>query len=70
MDQVKSAKELLVILHGKVYDLSEFAAHHPGGEEMIVEHKGIDATEDYESIGHPSSALKKVQKYLVGTVHK
>ena len=68
--EVSSSKELLVILKGQVYNLTAFADQHPGGIEAIEEHKGIDATEDFESIGHPKGALKKVEKYIVGTVKK
>jgi len=33
-----------VILFGGVYDLTAFAAKHPGGEKVINENIGRDAT--------------------------
>merc|ERR1711907_599696 len=33
-----------LVIKGKVYDVSEFAEEHPGGEELILERLGTDAT--------------------------
>ena len=68
--EVSGSKDTLVILHGQVYDLTAFVQHHPGGEDAILEHKGLDATADFESIGHPKGALKKVEKFVVGSIKK
>ena len=40
---VKKGRKI-VILFGGVYDLTEFADKHPGGEKVINENIGMDAT--------------------------
>lgn len=33
-----------IILHGMVYDITEFLAYHPGGVECLLEYLGKDGT--------------------------
>ncbi|EDL75180.1 cytochrome b-5, isoform CRA_c [Rattus norvegicus] len=44
----KDSKSTWVILHHKVYDLTKFLEEHPGGEEVLREQAGGDATENFE----------------------
>ena len=59
-------KNTLIIIHDKVYDVQEFLNEHPGGEEILLDHRGKDATEDFDDVGHSSTALELMNKYLVG----
>lgn len=45
-----------IIVHGKVYDVTEFLDEHPGGSKIILKYAGKDATEEYEPI-HPPDAI-------------
>ncbi|KAI0059917.1 glyoxylate dehydrogenase [Artomyces pyxidatus] len=45
-----------IIVHGKVYDVTEFLDEHPGGSKIILKYAGKDATEAYEPI-HPPDAI-------------
>ncbi|KIX98608.1 uncharacterized protein Z520_05909 [Fonsecaea multimorphosa CBS 102226] len=47
-----------VIIHGFVYDLSDFLDKHPGGAASILRYAGKDATEEYDSI-HPPNTIDK-----------
>lgn len=47
-----------VIIHGRVYDVTEFKEDHPGGKSIILKWAGKDATETYETI-HPPDTLDK-----------
>lgn len=47
-----------VIVHGRVYDVTEFKEEHPGGKLIILKWAGKDATETYEPI-HPPDTLDK-----------
>ncbi len=47
-----------VIIHGRVYDVTEFLPEHPGGPNVILKYAGRDATEEYEPI-HPPDTLDK-----------
>ncbi|THG97543.1 hypothetical protein EW026_g4476 [Hermanssonia centrifuga] len=55
-----------IIVHGKVYDVTEFLDEHPGGSRIILKYAGADATEAYEPI-HPPDAITTnlpVEKHL------
>ncbi|KZO93869.1 hypothetical protein CALVIDRAFT_539522 [Calocera viscosa TUFC12733] len=45
-----------IIVHGKVYDVTEFLPEHPGGMKIILKYAGKDATEEYDPI-HPPDAI-------------
>jgi len=57
-----------IVIHGKVYDVSNFADMHPGGS-MIYDGAGGDCTAMYESY-HPLAMVKSgpPEKYLIGEV--
>lgn len=38
----------IVVLHGKVHDLTEFLPSHPGGALILQEHSATDATQAFE----------------------
>ncbi|GMH44926.1 hypothetical protein BSKO_12883 [Bryopsis sp. KO-2023] len=54
-------------IDGKVYDVTEFLDDHPGGDDIIVEHAGKDATEPFEEIGHSKAARDMLDQYEIGT---
>lgn len=58
-----------VILYGKVYDVTDFLASHPGGSKIILKLAGKDATAEYDPI-HPPGTLEENLKpeALLGTV--
>lgn len=58
-----------IILHNKVYDISTFLMQHPGGEEVLLEQAGKDATDYFEDIGHSTDAKDLLPQYLVGELH-
>ena len=39
-------------IHGRAYDLREFAEIHPGGHRLIHSYAGMDATRSYRIVGH------------------
>ena len=39
---------------------------HPGGEEILIENAGDDATEAFEDVGHSSDAREMLKDYLIG----
>lgn len=57
---------MLFILHDKVYNVHSFLNEHPGGEEILLDHKGIDASEDFDDVGHSNDAMELMKKYQVG----
>ncbi|CAG8060248.1 unnamed protein product [Penicillium olsonii] len=63
-----SKTDLFVIIHGKVYDITNYVRDHPGGADVLVDVAGGDATAAYEDVGHSEDANEILETYLVGTV--
>uniref|UniRef100_A0A8C2BJK5 Cytochrome b5 type B n=1 Tax=Cyprinus carpio TaxID=7962 RepID=A0A8C2BJK5_CYPCA len=38
---------------------------HPGGEEVLMEQAGADATESFEDVGHSTDAREMLQQYYI-----
>lgn len=53
------------IINGRVYDLKDWIKKHPGGP-VIKKALGKDATEMFETIGHPDYARQILNNYLIG----
>ena len=43
---------------------------HPGGEEILIEHAGQDATEPFEDVGHSSDSSEMMADYLIGELNE
>lgn len=54
-----------VIVDGDVYDVSKFAKMHPGGEMLLLEYAGKDATEDFYGL-HRHDVLDKYKRLKKG----
>ncbi|GAB0090215.1 cytochrome b5 [Sergentomyia squamirostris] len=69
MDEVKAnyhKKSLWVVINKSVYDLTKFQNEHPGGEDILRDMAGKDASEEFEDIGHSSTARNQMTKYKIG----
>jgi cytochrome b involved in lipid metabolism len=58
--------DLWVTYKNNVYNVSEFAKEHPGGEDLLLDKAGQDITQDFEDVGHSPYAEETLQKLLVG----
>ncbi|KAH8971107.1 hypothetical protein BDL97_02G125200 [Sphagnum fallax] len=63
-----TANDCWLIIEGKAYDVTRFLEEHPGGDEVLLSATGKDATDDFEDVGHSSSARSMMQDYYVGDV--
>ncbi|KAG9267150.1 cytochrome b5-like [Astyanax mexicanus] len=63
------SKDTWLIIHDKVYDITRFLEEHPGGEEVLLEQAGADATESFEDVGHSTDAREMLQQYYIGELH-
>lgn len=55
-----------IILYDKVYNVTDFLLEHPGGEDLLMEHAGRDATLAFRGVGHSAAARQSLTEYLVG----
>ncbi|KAI1494840.1 putative cytochrome b5 [Biscogniauxia mediterranea] len=63
-------KDLYLVIHDKVYDSTKFVDEHPGGEEVLLDVGGQDATEAFEDVGHSDEARETLEQLLVGTLKR
>ncbi|KAI1768607.1 cytochrome b5 [Hypoxylon sp. FL1150] len=63
-------KDLFVVIHDKIYDATKFVDEHPGGEEVLLDVGGQDATEAFEDVGHSDEARETLEQLLVGTLKR
>lgn len=63
-------KSTWIIIHDKVYDVTKFLEEHPGGEEVLLEQAGKDATESFEDVGHSTDARTMMKEYLIGELNE
>ncbi|XP_075508259.1 acyl-lipid (9-3)-desaturase-like [Primulina tabacum] len=57
--------DLWISIQGKVYDVSEWAKDHPGGELPLLNLAGLDATDAFVAY-HPGTAWQYLDKFFNG----
>eukprot|EP00755_Sulcionema_specki_P005679 Sspe_Gene.33432::Locus_16323_Transcript_1_1_Confidence_1.000_Length_1750::g.33432::m.33432 len=62
-----SPGDMWIVVDGLVYDISKFAAMHPGGERVLKGYAGKDATEVFYEL-HRKDVLNKYKRLVVGKV--
>ncbi|KAH3772762.1 cytochrome b5-like [Dreissena polymorpha] len=62
------SKSTYLVIYDKVYDVTKFLEEHPGGEEVLLEQAGGDATDAFEDVGHSTDARELMKDYLVGEI--
>lgn len=58
--------DLWMTIHGKVYDVTNFATEHPGGVEVLLDCGGVDATEMFDDVAHSDLAHEMLEPYFIG----
>ncbi|KAI6688006.1 hypothetical protein NL676_024834 [Syzygium grande] len=66
--QHKSRKDCWFVINGRVLNVTSFLEEHPGGEEVLLELAGKDASKAFEDIGHSKAAQTLLLKYQVGVL--
>lgn len=57
-----------IMIDGLVYDITEYKFEHPGGEDIMLEQAGADATESFENAGHSKDARRRMKDFVIGKV--
>ncbi|EMC99512.1 hypothetical protein BAUCODRAFT_29858 [Baudoinia panamericana UAMH 10762] len=65
-----SKRDLYLVVHDKVYNASSFVDEHPGGEEVLLDVGGQDATEAFEDVGHSDEAREILNGLLIGNLKR
>jgi len=60
-------KDAWIIINGNVYNMTKFLLIHPGGEKVVLDLLGDDASEDFH-MNHPKENLFIIEKYKIGTI--
>ncbi|KAL9235658.1 hypothetical protein vseg_010400 [Gypsophila vaccaria] len=63
-----SSKDCWLVIGGKVYDVTKFLEDHPGGDDVLLSATGKDATDDFEDVGHSSTARAMMDEMYVGNI--
>ncbi|XP_039306587.1 cytochrome b5 [Solenopsis invicta] len=61
-----NAKDLWIVVHDGVYDITKFRKEHPGGEDVLMEVAGQDATNRFEDNGHSFEAVNLRESFKIG----
>ncbi|TSK16045.1 Cytochrome b5 [Bagarius yarrelli] len=69
VEEHNSFKSTWIIINHKVYDVTKFLEEHPGGEEVLREQAGGDATESFEDVGHSTDARAMSKSMMIGELH-
>lgn len=69
IEEQNSAKSTWIIIHNQVYDVTKFLEEHPGGEEVLREQAGGNATEAFEDVGHSTDAREMAGNMVIGELH-
>ena len=65
VSRLLDSSRLVVKIHGKLYDVSEFLEEHPGGNGVLLEYKGKDATRIFELASHSAFAQHLMENMLL-----
>ncbi|PWA72885.1 cytochrome b5, heme-binding site-containing protein [Artemisia annua] len=63
-----NSKDCWVVINARVYDVTNFLNDHPGGDNVLLDVAGKDASEEFEEVGHGSAARLMLDEYYVGEV--
>lgn len=50
-------EDLWMVIHDKVYNLTKFRSEHPGGDDVLDEFGGREASKGFDDVGHSSDAV-------------
>lgn len=69
IEEQNTFKSTWIIINNNVYDVTKFLEEHPGGEEVLREQAGGDATESFEDVGHSTDAREMSHSMMIGELH-
>ena len=67
-DAIHNNEKCIIVINNNVYDITKYLRLHPGGEEILINLNGQNATTEFNDIGHSSSAKKMLEKFKIGSI--
>ncbi|ALC38675.1 CG6870 [Drosophila busckii] len=64
--QHDSFDDCWIIIYDRVYNVTQFLRDHPGGDDVIMDHAGRDATIAFHGTGHSRHAVELMRQFLIG----
>lgn len=61
-----SPGDMWLTVHGRVYDVTKFAAMHPGGEAFILKYAGKDATKAFDAFHRQDVLFGMASRFCLG----
>jgi len=55
-----------MVIDDKVYNITSFLEEHPGGEDVLIDSSGRDATREFEDVGHSGEARAQLEELFIG----
>ncbi|XP_054780062.1 cytochrome b5-like [Prosopis cineraria] len=68
VSQHNNSTDCWLVINGKVYNVTKFLEDHPGGDDALISATGKDATDDFEDVGHSTSAVAMMDEFYVGDI--
>ncbi|CAL1547216.1 unnamed protein product [Lymnaea stagnalis] len=65
-----SSESCWMVINNRVYDVTRFLRIHPGGDDIMLEYGGHDATSAFIDKGHSLDAYDMLAEYCIGVVTK
>ena len=65
-----SRRSAWLVVHGKVYDVTEYLDEHPGGDDILLDSSGRDATREFEDVGHSDGARAELDRLYIGDLRE
>ncbi|CCK71989.1 Cyb5p KNAG_0I02040 [Huiozyma naganishii CBS 8797] len=66
--QHSTSEDAWIVIDNRVYEVTKFLDEHPGGEEILLEMAGADATTNFLDIGHSDDAMKILKTRYIGDI--
>ncbi|KAI4321063.1 hypothetical protein MLD38_034484 [Melastoma candidum] len=64
----KSKNDCWLVIDGRVLNITKFLEEHPGGDVVLLEVAGKDASKEFHAVGHSKAAQNLLLKYQVGAL--
>ncbi|KAK1859905.1 hypothetical protein I4F81_002497 [Pyropia yezoensis] len=63
-----TARDCWLVISGGVYDVTSYLSEHPGGEDVMLDMAGKDATNEFDDVGHSADAVEQLRHLRIGSV--